>query len=456
MPGQHKRSKSASTTSRTLYFDKNDAKSLIEKKYGMCRSFDDLYNEEYIESGPLAKSNKSKNFLLKLISHFDKKNKYKLSGEKDANNEFLKQSFMKTSIPRIMSYYNDSSNKLIQPRVLTYDKIDKILSNKKPFLSKRYTEIFERKIEFDDSFLIEESISPIVNKINENKKENWKNTNEQWGEIVVNKKSNHKKTLKEMLSNLMRINKNVNKHKYENTQVYNKYEMDYQIYNLPVIPRVVQMISNDDNNKDKDNIDMNRSATIRPIYGIKRNQTTPVKSPKTILPKDITVDKKIPNYNNEMLSNEEYGENLIKPSAIKKLAKQFRLNSPRFYYRQFPPLPPDQNEFEYLDEDEFEYPNQDEYKPPNQNKHQTGNPDLNQPEQSIQYDIQKNHVDLCKLVLNQCRKENNSSHIRPYFSELNEVQTTKSDDKNIVERKTHQMTCECNTIPFKRFHIENV
>ncbi|KAI4489401.1 hypothetical protein M0802_011156 [Mischocyttarus mexicanus] len=468
MPGQRKRSKSATGASRTLFFDEEDAKDLIKRKYVVCRSFDDLCKDEYIELGSLAKSEKSKNFLLKLISNFDKKNKYKLSGDKDANNEFLRKSYMKTSIPRITSSYYNSSNKSIQPRILAYDKLDKMLSNKpKPILSKRYCDIFEQKVKFNDNFISSlEPISTIVKNISENKKENLNNTKEQ---------SNQRKTIKEMLSNLIGVNKNSNKHKYEKTEFYDKYDFDHQIYNLPVIPRVMQMVSNDNNNKDQNNIDINRSATIRPIYGIKRNHTTPIKSFETFQPKDNTLHKKISNYNYEISSGDEnYGDNLIKPSAIKRLAKELTSNVPQPHQEhkspppyQNKPQPSSQNTVQPQSPVPYENnksPNQDKRQNPslnkinvNANQNQSQNINRNLFDYSItQREIQKNHMDLCKFVLNQCRLENNYRNIMPHFSNKSEVKTTKSDKQNNVEWIKQEFTCQCESYPMRRYLLEDL
>lgn len=131
---------------------------------------------------------------------------------------------------------------------------------------------------------------------------------------------------------------------------------------------------------------LNRSATIRPFYGIKRNQMASKKFLESFHSIKINPRKEDSGYGSGTLSIGESNENLVKPSAVREMSKKLTFI-------------------------------------PEQHQHQ-------------QTCNQKNHIDLYRQVLSHCKRDRNSYQRKSFVhDELNEAVKKRFNDisnENII------------------------
>ncbi|XP_046834978.1 uncharacterized protein LOC124431293 [Vespa crabro] len=327
MSSINKHSKSVSNMIDKIDSNKKDTKNLIEKRYRTCYMSDDLDFEKNIESSSPSSVNaeKSRNLVTKLISRFEKKNDKSNDRTKNVNKEFLRRSFMRIPLPRITTYYHDTCDNSSNLRESTLDENIKRLSNIKNVQLNKNVKTFENDIEIvNDSDIIAKSSSSNFRLVDNDPKEKWTTSDKRWSETTNDEKINQKKSIKEVLSSLISWKKHNNKNKSRRSRSCDKSEKHHEILpSISIIPRAHSLQTVVINNtKDKNNTNLNRNATIRPIYGIKRNQTTPKKYLESFQSIKINPRKEDSGYGSGILSVEESIENLVKPSAIREMSKK--------------------------------------------------------------------------------------------------------------------------------------
>ncbi|KAL2720560.1 uncharacterized protein V1478_010136 [Vespula squamosa] len=378
MSSMHKHSKSVSNMIDRIESNKNE---VLKQNYRTCYSSDDLDSEKNIETSPSVRREKSKNFVMKLIRSFEKRNNKSDNHIKNANKEFFRRSFMRIPLPRINSYYRDTYNNLDLPEPIL-DKKNKRLSNVKNIRSKIYLKTFENDIKIvNDSNLLAEPSSSNLRLVDNDAKEKWTIANKRWSDTINEEKINQKKSIKGVLSSLIRWKKHTDENRSQRSRSCDKSEMHHNILTpIPIIPRARSLQTVVINStKDKNNTNLNRSATIRPFYGIKRNQTASKKFLESFHSIKINPRKEDSGYGSGTLSIEESNENLIKPSAIREMSKKL-----------------------------------------------TFIPEQHQHEQTCN---QKDHVDLYRQVLSHCKRDRNSYQRKSFVhDELNEAIKKRFND----------------------------
>ncbi|KAL2734870.1 uncharacterized protein V1477_013588 [Vespula maculifrons] len=383
MSSIEKHSKFVSNMIDRINSNKNETRN-----YRMCYSSDDLDSEKNIKNSPSVSTGKSKNFVMKLIGNFEKKNNKSSDHIKNTNTKFLRRSFMRIPLPRINSYYRNTHNNFNLPEPILDNKNER-LSNVKNIRSEIYLKTFENDIKtVNDSNLLTESSSSNLRLVDNNAKEKWTTTNKRWSDTINEEKINQKKSVKGVLSYLIRWKKHSDENKSQRSRSCDKSERHYDILSsAPIIPRARSLQTVVINNtKDKNNTNLNRSATIRPFYGIKRNQMASKKFLESFHSIKINPRKEDSGYGSGTLSIGESNENLVKPSAVREMSKKLTFI-------------------------------------PEQHQHQ-------------QTCNQKNHIDLYRQVLSHCKRDRNSYQRKSFVhDELNEAVKKRFNDisnENII------------------------
>ncbi|KAK2580247.1 hypothetical protein KPH14_012501 [Odynerus spinipes] len=301
-----RRSKSTSNVIETPAFKTKDVRNSIERRCKTCSS-DNLYTDKKTEATTSLSAEKSQKFFTKLVASLEKKNNK--NGDFNAADEFLTKCYTKPLIPRINSHYPNYG----ASTTCVYNQRGSPLNNKKEAFEPEMKTVNTSKKEFESS-----AVRPI-----HDVDQSWRATMEESSDAVIEKKVNRKRSIKGILRSIMGWKKHTGKsgrfQSCDELEVREKFSS----MNLPMIPRARSLQTFGSNNtKDKNIIEsLDRNATIRPFYGGRRNHTTPQKLWESHHLKKIPF-REDSGYGSGFFSVEESNENLVKPSAVREIARR--------------------------------------------------------------------------------------------------------------------------------------
>lgn len=308
MPLLSRRSKSVSNVIETPTLNANNVRDSIEYRYKSCSS-NDLSADEQSKLDTSVSIQKSQKFFTKLVASLEKRSNKK--GDFNADDEFLATCYTKSLLPRINTHYpssGSSTNDLYNQRGYSLDE----------------RKTFEPDIKVVNTF--KEPFEPSDIRSIHDADKNWTAMKKESSDVVNEKKINRKGSIKRMFNFIMKWKKHTEKEKPRRFRSCDELEVGekFSSMTIPIIPRA-RSLQSFASNSTKDEIvieSLNRNATIRPFYGSRRNHRT---TPQKFLPSNHL--KTIPfkedsGYGSGFFSVEESDDNLVKPSAVREIARR--------------------------------------------------------------------------------------------------------------------------------------